>query len=334
MAKEFNEPEELANEKRNENYDPLSEPINEKAYTRPNVNINPADLQGDIPEPSFNPPPMDLGKPKFDEMPKREPQPPINPEMRDMPKKDKQLAASHVSTMIMQGYEWMHDVANKGMVFSEKKLNKLAREGEIDFSIQIPYDYTTNDTIAAGEFINEFNEQQKDTLKVSPKFKEEVTPVLERVLSKRGIGMTDEQFLIYLFGKDIALKGVMFMSARSQMSDMLKMLKEMTEQNGGARTGNPMPPPPRPSDPITPPSNPIPTYEPTESGELVSNQSAIVDIQEAEYFQESISSVQERVDAQLQNKSVSQIRKEQIAEAKAAAGVRPNKPKGRKRKIS
>ncbi len=53
---EYMEPEELGGEQIGGEYDPMGAPINEKPYTKPNVKINPKDLQGDIPEPSFQAP--------------------------------------------------------------------------------------------------------------------------------------------------------------------------------------------------------------------------------------------------------------------------------------
>jgi hypothetical protein len=343
MANKFNEPEEMQDDVYNIDYDPLGQPINEKPYTRPNVTVDPKDLVGDIPEPSFQPPPIDLGSPQFEETaPKREAKP-FNPEMNDLPKKEKEMAASHVAKMIMQGYEFMHTIANKGMTFSDKKLNKLAREGEVDFSIQIPYDYKSNQTMSAGEFINEFNEQQKDTLVVSQEFKEEVTPVLERVLKKRGVGMTDEQYLIFLFGKDIAIKTTQFMATRSQMGEIINQLKEMTAEmkNSGSRGYSAPPPPPPPSSSPSPTNNyyevvpddmdysPNPVVLDTSDPEEESQDDFYENLQDDEQI---IGSVAEQVEAQLQNKTVAQLRREEAQRARDNFVAKPKGKRGRKKK--
>lgn len=341
MASKFSEPEELGQEFGGD-YDPLGQPINEKPYTKPNVTVDPKDMMGDIPEPSFQPPPLDLGSPEFADppTPKKEPKP-FNPEMNDLPKKEKEMAASHVANMIMQGYEFMHGVANKGMMFSEKKLNKLSREGEVDFGIQIPYDYASNDTMSAGEFIKEFNEQQKDALVVSKEFKEEVTPVLERVLKKRGVGMTDEQYLIFLFGKDIAIKSTQFIAARGQMSEIINQLKEMTAELKSSRGGGSYST--APSTPTTPPpSAPQPEYDFTNTSTYTPNEVVLdtTDFDEPEedfedmsqFDEEVIGSVSEQVEAQLQNKSVAQLRREQAQMARQNYVSKPKGKRGRKKK--
>jgi hypothetical protein len=330
MANEFMEPEELGSQVGGE-YDPMGTPINEKPYTKPNVKINPQDLQGDIPEPSFTPPVIDLGEPKLEvpPQPKKEREP-FNKEMNDLPKRDKEVAASHVASMIMQLYEGANTWANKGMVFNEKRLNKLAQEGEVDFSLRIPVDYSSNQTVTLAEFVQDFNTQQKDALVVSRQFKEEVTPILERVLKKRGIGATDEQMLVFMFGKDIAIKGSMFFAARSQMSEIIGMMKEMTEQMKGGnyssqvKNTQPTPPPPTPT-----PSEPI-YDEPTILGEDEFEENFDED-ENNEYDldeNEIVGTVSEQVEAQLQNKTVAQLRREELERARAT--YKP-KPKGNKR---
>lgn len=333
---EYMEPEEIGGENEGFEYDPMGSPINEKPYTKPNVKINPKDLLGDIPEPSFQAPLIDLDNPKFDEVPPipKKPQEPLNKEMNELPKKDKQLAAHHVANMIMQVYEGLNKLASNGMTFNEKKLNKLQQEGEIDFTIRVPLNYKTNETISAAELINDFNTQKRDALRVTPEFKEQVTPILERVLLKRGIGMTDEQMLIFLFGQDIAIKGGEFLQARAQMSDILENLKEQTSQMKGGNFRSQM---------ATPPPQPPPTQSTYEYEEptIIETGEEFDDIDESEnYFEpdveeeEVIGSVQEQVEAQLQRKTVAQLRKEQIAQAKASlSGKKVTSGKrGRKKK--
>jgi hypothetical protein len=151
---------------------------------------------------------------------------PFNPSMNNIPDADAKMGAEHMAKLIVDGYEQLHVFANKGLQVPERKLRKLVAEGEIDLNIEIPYDY--GKTISAGDFVKDFNEQNKDTLSVSKDFKKEVTPVLTRVLQKRGAGVTDEQYLMYLFGKDILVKGVIFSQIRGTMNDMLNVMKEYT----------------------------------------------------------------------------------------------------------
>ena len=95
----------------------------------------------------------------------------------------------------------------------------MQQEGEINLNVEIPYEY--NKTIKAGEFFQEYNNQAENLLSVTDEFKEEVTPVLKKVLQKRGLGLTPEQQLMYMFGKDIAGKAVMFISMKSQLNQKI-----------------------------------------------------------------------------------------------------------------
>lgn len=217
---------------------PLDEPVNEKRYSQPNVDAHNMDFNQPIEEPRFAPPPLEKKNLQTNEEPrKREP---INPEMKNIPKKETEMAASQAAALILQGYEWAHDLANKGLMVSERKLNKLQAEGEINLNAMIDYDYGKK--IRAGEFFQEYNKQVDGILKVTDEFKEEVKPVLERVLAKRGIGLTDEQYLIYLFGKDIAAKSMIFFQQKAQLNYMIESIKEATTSQYAQQA----PPPPRP----------------------------------------------------------------------------------------
>lgn len=235
--KNYTEPEEQGQG----GFNPLDERVNEKPYSRLNVTAREEDLQNPIPEPGFTPPPMNeapkgnanSNNGKGPEQPKE----PFNPAMNDIPAAEKSKASEHMANMIMKGYEFVNNLASKGLLFSEKKLMKLQQEGEIDFAnTYIPYDLSGN-TMSAVDFIKEYNSQQENAFQVTEEFKQEATPVLKRVLEKRGAGMTDEQYLIYLFGMDIGMKGMHFISARAQMSQMINLMKEYSNSNVAQQSG-------------------------------------------------------------------------------------------------
>jgi hypothetical protein len=222
---------------------PLDEPVNEKRYTQPNVNSEGVDFSKPISEPSFAPPPMEKRNIESNEFHEKKREP-INPEMKSIPKKETEMAAGHAAKLIIQGYEWAHLLANKGLQISEKRLIKLQAEGEINLNAMIDYDYGRK--MRAGEFFQEYNQQVEGLLSVSEEFKEEVTPVLERVLAKRGIGMTDEQLLMFMFGKDIASKSLIFFQQKAQLNYMIESIKQATTSQY-VQTAPPPPPPPPPT---------------------------------------------------------------------------------------
>ena len=276
MSENFKEPEEKEELLIDPDYNPLNEPINEKPYSRPNVTIDPKDLQGEIPEPDFVAPPMSMEEPeknndKVKEEPKQQrekaaPKPPpkeyeaFNQDMNELSKKDAKKATKYAASMIMQGYELAHVFANKQVAFSKKKINALVQKGELDLSLELPFD-ETGETITVAEFIRESDEQNAELFTVSDEFKAEAMPLLEKVLEKRKIGMTDEQMLGFLVAKDIGIKVVQFGAAKSMQKDMVKMWMEMTKQNGSNLTYQQQRPKPQPQpQPKTPP----PANDPTE----------------------------------------------------------------------
>lgn len=257
-------------------YNPFIDVVNEKPYTQMNVNVGANQIGSSIPEPVFsantissNENPYNMLNDDFGASmgAAQKPNAPINPAMNNIPDADSKLGAEHMAKLIVDGYEQLHLFANKGLQIPERKLRKLESEGEIDLSVEIPYDF--GKTITAGEFIKEFNEQNKDTLTVSKEFKKEVTPVLTRVLQKRGAGVTDEQYLMYLFGKDILVKGVIFSQIKGTANDMINVIKDYTtalRENGVSpaprqRAESKTPPPQTPPDDYGPYDAPTP--EPT-----------------------------------------------------------------------
>ena len=234
-------------------YNPLMDNVNEKPYSVQSISVPQEQLMGGIPEPSYQPQSISSRQNPYKQI--RESgsmssnssdnggEKTFNPSMSEMPNQEKKEGAKHMAKMVVDGYEQLHVFANMGLQFSPKKLAKLQSEGEVDLAIPIPDGY--GNTLTAGQFIQDYNEQSKDALSVSPAFKKEVTPILERVFAKRGAGLTDEQMLIYLFGKDIATKGVIFYQMKSTMGDMIDVIREQTQAYKDAY-GQAPPPQPQP----------------------------------------------------------------------------------------
>jgi len=254
------------------NYNPFLQQVSEKPYSAMNVGVSQERLSGAIPEPTFTPFTIDSnenpynmlggdGQPSANGGARRE-SAPFNPMMNDIPDGDKKMGAQHMAKLLVDGYEQLHVFGNKALQVPERKIRKLEKDGEIDLSIPIPYEY--GKTITAGEFLQDFNEQNKDALTVSKEFKKEVTPVLTRVLEKRGAGLTDEQYLGYLVGKDLVVKLVIVAQLRTTMNDMINVIKEYTEATraGGGVPSQPQPQPqPQPTTPQPQPSTPQQVYQ-------------------------------------------------------------------------
>ena len=240
-----------------EDLSPFDEPVKERGYSQPFVNATKEQIYQTIPEADFTPPPFDLnaGNPFAEEVKGAEPPPkrgrgrppkhePINPSLEDLEQSERKDSAKFVAKLVLDGYEMLNALANNLVTVSEDKLKKQAMEGEIDLSLQVPFDMNGN-TISVGEFVAEYNQQAGETFKVDPEFRKDIEPVMIRVFEKRGIGLTDEQYLMVAFGKDIAIKAITGIQMKRTINGFINAVKEQTDAiRQGASPMQPTPPPP------------------------------------------------------------------------------------------
>lgn len=186
-------------------------------------------------EQEFIPPPIEERKESASTDTKREQQKPINEDLNDLSEKEKKKASLLTASMILDGYATVWSHAGKLVKISDSKLRQLENKGVIDTNTQIPLG---NDRIRLIDAVRQFNNLGGNPFVVSEEFKDEVRPILARVLAKKGIGMTDEQHLIYLFGKDIAEKLIIFRDLFKQRNEFInalidgcKLVKQMSNNN-------------------------------------------------------------------------------------------------------
>jgi hypothetical protein len=195
-------------------YNPFSESVVERDYATPKTASGVID---EIEEPSFVPPSYEdiiqdraeaeaTGANDAFDNPFDNP----NPAMNDLDNKDKKIACESLVDTVLDAYEQAHRYAQYVVKVDEETLMQKQAQGKLDLSMQIPVT-ETGDTMSVGEFVANYNEQSANALKYDKDFGYKVRPAMIRVFMKRGWGMTDEQFLLYMFGKDIAIKvGIMF----------------------------------------------------------------------------------------------------------------------------
>jgi hypothetical protein len=233
-------------------FSPLDAPVKQRSYTQHHV----ADAQvvGDLEEPTFQPPSYS----DFDEGggEESEPERPFNQSYSELDGKEKTMGAKMMAEMTLDLYEKGCGLLGKLPEISEGKLDRLISEGEIDANIEIP---TESGNLGVKDFAREYNDSIKDAFGVSDEFKEKVKPPLERVFKKRGIGMTDEQLLMYYFATDIGAKGVQAFMLRKTANGILDSLKENTlairEQNSRRATPRPEAPQPQAEVKVETPSS-------------------------------------------------------------------------------
>lgn len=206
----------------NDDFSPLDAPVKQRSYTQHKL----GDLEemGELEEPTFE-------RPSFadldgeEEETSAEPERPFNQPYSELDGKEKTMGAEMMAEMTLDIYEKGCFYMGKIPEISESKIDKLIAEGEIDPSIKLQ---TEAGAMPIKDFAVEFNESIKEAFVVTDEFKDKVKAPLIRVFKKRGIGMTDEQLLMYYFGTDIATKGAQAFMLRKTTNSIIDSLKENT----------------------------------------------------------------------------------------------------------
>lgn len=220
-------------------YNPFSESVVERDYATP----KPASgLVDEIEEPSFVPPSYEeivqeraeqeaMGQNEFGGSGFDNPFDNPNPAMNDLDNKDKKIACESLVDTVLDAYEQAHRYAQYIVKVDEESLMERQAQGKLDLSMQIPVT-ETGDTMSVAEFVAQYNEQSANALQYDKEFGYKVRPAMIRVFMKRGWGMTDEQFLLYMFGKDIAVKvGIMYQLKKTINGTLDTLEKAYRRQN-------------------------------------------------------------------------------------------------------
>jgi hypothetical protein len=213
------EPQQVEND-----FSPLDAPVKKRSYTNHHLATEDAIVE-DLAEPMFQQPNFSDFDPEETKGAK-EPDRPFNESYSELDGKEKTMGAEMMAEMTLDLYEKGCGFLGKLPEISERKLDGLIAEGEIDPNIQIP---TESGNLSVKDFAQEYNSSIKDAFEVSEDFKEKVKPPLVRVFKKRGIGMTDEQLLGYYFITDLGSKTAQAIMLRKTANNILDSLKENTQ---------------------------------------------------------------------------------------------------------
>jgi len=219
-------------------FNPLSEEIKERAYSTPDYDQN----AKEIPEPEFK------GALNSEEIENQEEKPEeprwqdkiTNEGVNQLDGKEKKIACEQLVDTCLDGYEMLHGFALKYAKFDEAKLIKSIQDGEINPEVEMPIDEhgTTTNPV---EFIEQYNESVDEAIKYDKEFGVKVRPAMIRVFEKKGWGMNDEQYLMYMFGKDLAVKATMVYGLKKQSSMIFNTFIELSKQRGQAEMEAPEP---------------------------------------------------------------------------------------------
>lgn len=298
MKKPSNAPEQSAGKsneaaKTSETYSRFHEPVNEKPGLSNRVAVSDSSLlDKPIDEVHFTPPPIEkemhpLGQQQNakGEQAKTQSQSDKGPDkstlfhdpnIQDLPPSEKAQAAEQLANLILNGYQKLHDWANKKVQISEKKIMKLLKEGKLDLQAQVPYEL--DQWITIGEFIKEFNAEYGQLFIIDPQWRAAILPPLIRILQKRGMGMSDEMYVGWMLAQDVGSKVFMAVEAFNKTNSVLQFAVEQTARMRGVvqmpqrpRTTPTEPPAGGPAPVVNmPPSEPQPATPSQPAGEKTS----------------------------------------------------------------
>ena len=200
-------------------YSPLDEPVKERAYTTPNIDSS--NLEAELEEPTFS-------APNFDDFNSEEQEPnSFNPAIDNLDKKEQAYATEQMVDTVLDVYGKAHLIANRVTKIKEEKIAEAMENGEISPSLEVPIDEQGN-TLGLMQYIQEYNNQLDDAIKLEDDFVQKVRPPMIRVFQKKGLAMTDEQYLMFAFGSDIVTKGAMIYQLTKQNKKLIDMWKEQS----------------------------------------------------------------------------------------------------------
>ena len=208
-------------------YNPFAESVVERDYSTPKVASG---IVEEIEEPSFIPPSYEEIKSQNEVT-----EDPINPfdspneAYNELEDREKKIATEMLVDTVLDGYEQLHGLAQYFTAYDKEKLLEKQAQGKIDLNEVIPVN-ERGDSMKVGDFVEQYNQQSKEALSYDKEFGEKVKPSMMRVFQKRGYGMTDEQYLLYMFGKDISIKSMMVYSLRKSINSTISTLERVHKQ--------------------------------------------------------------------------------------------------------
>jgi len=278
-------------------FNPLSDSAIEREYSTPKIQEG---IVVDLEEPSFH-------QKSFDQIKREQATPPPtsggsnapigttqdplmnpNPALNQLDDAEKRMASEQMVDAVLDTYDTICTFGTALGKIKEENVNELIASGQIDRNRRIPVDEYGN-SVSVMEFVQGYNEQVVQAVQPDPAFRKKVRPPMIRVFSKRGWGMTDEQFLLFSFGKDISVKAIMLFSMKKGVNDILKRLVEENADNYSASKNTP--PPPRPQ---APPPAPAPDYPTSPPNDIITPTVEEITDEEIKYYERMEEAMAER----------------------------------------
>ena len=209
-------------------YNPFSENVVDRKYASPPIANN---ITDEIEEPSFRPPSYDdimaeRSSAESENITENNPFLNPNPAVNEMDSQDQKIACEMLVDTCLEGYEQLHQLAQWSAKVSEEDLMEKQMQGKIDLHTQKVPISEDGEEVTLGEFLNTYNEQCTEALSYDKSFGEKVKPAMLRVFMKNGWGMSDGQYLGFMFGKDIVTKTSIVYSLKKSLNMTMTMIEK------------------------------------------------------------------------------------------------------------
>lgn len=211
----------------NKDYNPLMKPVDEKVYmTKPKVE----GIPDSAPEPVFNMGnvnPIEAQK-KAEEFKQTNGQTiPPSSSVTELDQKGKEIAATQLVDLILKGYGRLLDLGKWYVRRDEDEIMEMELEGKMDRNFTLPGDQKKKTQITMREFVKDFNEQSAKALTADPDFLAKVREPMIRLCIRKGWGVTDEEYLIYLWSEELAVKGSMLVGFKRSMNKSMNLWSKL-----------------------------------------------------------------------------------------------------------
>lgn len=153
----------------------------------------------------------------------------FNSDFDEMNPQEQDQSAADTAALIINGYCQLKLLAGTMVAISDRKLKKLDRQGLIDIDMAVkprnaPF------PIPLTDYVNSFNNTIYGPLQPRPGFVETVTPILTRILKKRGAVLSDEGILAGHIAEDLIITTQSLGKAFNQRVDFIDELKDMYQR--------------------------------------------------------------------------------------------------------
>lgn len=218
-------------------YNPLlNEAPAKKEYQQ--ANINPDSVPAEIPTFQFSKPMINFDATALaienteTSQPNRPTEAPessyANPALNDLSKKEKRLGAEKAADTALGAYAFVCEKLFVPLAsINTQTIEEKIATGEMSDQITFVVDDEGNQANIR-QYASVFNANVSESLKVDDEFIEDVREPLIRIMEKRGLAMTDEQYVALAFGKDLLTKGMIVFELKRSTKTITNMIIEQT----------------------------------------------------------------------------------------------------------